>query len=197
MAKRFYAPLAGSIRKENAAMEAWAENETLKAASCKVEMTLKKMNFEVLDSVVVEMEVPALSAVKLAAKDYTEMIKGCEKEVFLECKYTFVQDGVETVSTESEIFVPFKHLKLHVPEIKVQVEENEEEYQFTVVSDTFTPFLNVDFKNCDAILSDNFFSITGPEALVVTAPKEKITVPEGFEGTLAEDLVLETIRTTY
>lgn len=197
MAKRFYAPLAGSIRKENAAMEAWAENETLKAASCKVEMTLKKMNFEVLDSVVVEMEVPALSAVKLAAKDYTEMIKGCEKEVFLECKYTFVQDGVETVSTESEIFVPFKHLKLNVPEIKVQVEENEEEYQFTVVSDTFTPFLNVDFKNCDAILSDNFFSITGPEALVVTAPKEKITVPEGFEGTLAEDLVLETIRTTY
>lgn len=197
MAKRFYAPLAGSIRKENAEMEAWAENETMKVATCKVEMNLKKMDFTLLDSVVVEMEVPALSSLKLAAKDYASLIEGCEKEVFLECKYTFIQDGVETVSTESEIFVPFKHLKLDIPEVQVQINESEEEYQITVSSNTFTPFLNIDFKNFDMILSNNFFSITGPEALVVTAPKEKNHIPDGFDGNLMEELVLETIRTTY
>lgn len=197
MAKRFYAPLAGSIRKEETKMEAWAENETLKDSTCKVEMTLKKMNFEVIDSVIGEMEVPALSSVKLVAKDYAELINNRKKEVFLECKYTFVQDGVKKVSYESEIFVPFKYLKLELPEIQVEVKEAEEEYQIHIVTNTFTPFLNIDFKNCDGVLSDNFFSITGPEAVAVKVPKEKIKIPEGFGGSLREDLVLETIRMTY
>lgn len=197
MAKRFYAPLAGSIRKENASMEAWAENETLQAATCKVEMKLKKLDFTVLDEVVTELEIPALSAVKLSGKDYTELISGCEKEVFLECKFTFIQNGVETVTSESEIFVPFKHLKLEIPELHAEIKECEKEYQICVSSNTYTPFLNIDFENCDCILSDNFFSITGPETLVVKAPKEKITLPSGFKGKLEEDLVLESIRTTY
>lgn len=197
MAKRFYASLAGSIRKENTSMEAWAENETLQAAVCKVEMRLKKLDFTVLDEVITEVEVPALSAVKLTEKDYAELICGCEKEVFLECRFTFIQNGVETITTESEIFVPFKHLKLEVPELYAKITEGEKEYQICVSSNTYTPFLNIDFKNCDCVLSDNFFSITGPETLVVKAPKEKISIPSDFEGKFETDLVLESIRTTY
>lgn len=35
MASRFYAPLAGSVRKDEYFMEAWAENETLQNCYCK------------------------------------------------------------------------------------------------------------------------------------------------------------------
>ena len=197
MASRFYAPLAGSIRKDGYSMEAWAENETLQNCYCKVCMTLKKMDFSVLDELHIEMEVPALSAVKMAEKNYCDVISGIERDVFLECRFIFMQNGVETISTETEIFVPFKYLKLQMPEVQVKLEEYDEKYQIKVTSNTFTPFLNIDFKNCDVIMSDNYFSITGLEPISVNAPKDKIRISKNFKGTLADDLFLETIYTTY
>ena len=197
MASRFYAPLAGSIRKDEYFMEAWAENETLQNCYCKVCMTLKKMDFSVLNEFHMEMEVPALSAVKIAEKNYCDVISGIERDVFLECRFTFMQNGVETLSTETEVFVPFKYLKLQMPDVQVKLEEYDEKYQIKVASNTFTPFLNIDFKHCDAILSDNYFFITGSEPVSVSVAKDKIRVSENFKGTLADDLFLETIYTTY
>ena len=51
--------------------------------------------------------------------------------------------------------------------------------------------------NCDVIMSDNYFSITGLEPVSVNAPKDKIRVSENFKGTLEDDLFWETIYTTY
>ena len=196
MASRFYAPLAGSIRKDGYSMEAWAENETLDPGHCAVYMAVKKMDFSVVDEFHVEVEVPALSAVKITEKDYRDLITSMEKDVFVECRFVFTQHGKTIVSTETEILVPFKYLHLQIPNVQVKLKQGDEKYRLEVTSDTFTPFLNIDFRNCDVVLSDNFFSISGPEPVNVTIAKDKIKASENFK-VLEDDLIFETIRTTY
>lgn len=195
MAARFYAPLAGSIRRDGTCMEAWAENETRESCTCRAVMILQTMNFTVLYSRTNEMEVPALSSVKVTDKDFADLISGMENQVFVQCVFMFEQNGQKKRTIETELFVPFKYLKLREPKLKAKVKEEDGDCRIIVTSDTFTPFVNIDFGERDAILSDNFFSITGSEEYVVSV--KKLRNPENPKKSLEEDLILQTIRNTY
>lgn len=195
MAKNFFAPIAGSIPRTDKTMEAHIQNERMEDKKCKVVMTLRKMDFTILRTDRFEAIIPALSSRKLGDIDYCELVSGQENQVYVEAVF-MDEDG--TVSTEVEIFVPFKHLRLEQPMISMEVKEEEEQFLITLRAERFAAFVELDFAETDAIFSDNYFYISNGEDKLVTLAKSDITgEPLQSGAQLKEKLLVRSLRDTY
>ncbi|MBB2182721.1 glycoside hydrolase family 2 protein [Lachnospiraceae bacterium MD1] len=195
MAKRFYAPVAGTLSRTGEVVEAHILNETLSDKKCNVEVSLKTMDFEVLCKDTYELVVPALSARKVGERNYSDFITGINKQVYVEAVFTD-EDGYQ--STEVEIFVPFKYLELKKPEITCHVTENEDCYVISCQAKSLACFVELDFEESDGIFSDNYFYITGKEPVTVELRKTDIR-GEGFADArdLEQKLQIRSLRDTY
>ena len=98
---------------------------------------------------------------------------------------------------EVEVLAPYKHLELAQPEYKIQVTREAKGYAIHIKSNTFVPFVELDFKDADVIFSDNYFHITG-DTVTVNFKDEDVQ-----EGTFsdAEDvktrLCVRSLRESY
>lgn len=195
MAKNFFAPIAGTIARTENTIEAHIQNERMNEKKCKVNMTLRKMDFTILREDAFEAVVPALTAVKLGEIDYSNLVSGQENQVYVEAVFTD-EDGYQ--STEVEIFVRFKHLSLEKANITAKVVEEKEEYIIEVNSDRLACFVELDFDITDAIFSDNYFYLTSKEPKVIRLSKSDI---QGIQFTDAKDLAsklrIRSLRDTY
>ncbi len=168
MARRFEAPVAGSIKKNGALMEFWISNETKSPVSVQVRMTLKTLDFEVIDEMTTSREVHELSAVCLLQKDYGEFIKGRENKVFLCVEYTYLEDGIEMVRQETETFVPIKYLALKEPNLKLlQLWDGSLELS----ADSFVPCCMLECVVGDCIWEDNAVAVAGSEPVWIKVYK--------------------------
>ena len=160
-------------------------------------LNLKTLDFKVLDSINAKGAIRAFSAEKVLEKEYetifSEEVK--KQQVFVEVIVT-LPDG--TVCKEVEIFVPYKYLDLNETIVETAVAEEEEAYRITLKANTFTPFLEMDFADADAVFSDNYIMLTGEEPTEIILKKSKI-----FSGSFkdASDvkkrLILQSVRDTY
>ena len=195
MAKNFFAPVAGSITRTENSMEVHIQNERMTAKNCKVVMTLKRMDFTVLKQDTFETAVPALAAIKLGERDYTDLISGIEDQVFVEAVFTD-EDGYQ--SSEIETFVRFKHLSLEKSDICVKVAEDQEEYVLEITSKCLACFVELDFEDADAIFSDNYFNLTSEKPKIVRLRKSDI---QGSlfksTGDLEQRLKVRSLKDTY
>ena len=195
MAKKFYAPIAGSLKRDDKVIEAHIQNETIIDKKCRVEIALKTMNFTVLYKESFEITVSALSASKVSNRDFSDLITGKDDKVFVEAVFT---DEDEYRSTEVEHFVPFKHLSLELPNITCKVTEDEEKYMIALNSERFACFVELDFEESDAIFSDNYFFITRQEPKLIELKKADIRGAEiNNAGELAQKLLIRSLRDTY
>lgn len=195
MAKNFYEDIAGSLMREGSLVEAHIQNETLSDCTCNVEVTLKKMDFTIVDKSIYNVTVPALSAVKAMDKDYTSFIKGHESELFVEAVFT---DEAGNKGYEVVFFEPYKHLELEEPNISFEIEEEEAAYRISLRSDNLACFVELDFEDSDAIFSDNYFYLSGPEPREIELLKEDITgEPINDKNDLVKKLLVRSLRDTY
>ncbi|MGB4658242.1 MAG: glycoside hydrolase family 2 protein [Mobilitalea sp.] len=195
MAKKFFAPIAGTLARTEKVIEAHIQNERMTDKKCKVEISLKRMDFTVLHQDTYELTVPALTAVKVGEKDYTELIEGIEEAVYVEAVFTD-EEGYQ--STEAEIFVPFKYLNLEQPKLTFTVTEEEDRYVITLRSERFAAFVELDFADSDAIFSDNYFYLTGNEPKSIELMKTDIHgTPIEDAKDLSDKLMVRSLRDTY
>ncbi len=174
MARRFDAPVAGSIQKDGAHMGFWISNETKSPVSVQAKMTLKTLDFVVIDEMTTSREVRELSAECLLQKDYGDLIKGHEDSVFVCVEYTYLQDGVELDRCETEIFVPVKYLELGEPHLKLlQLWDGSLELS----AESFVPYCMLECVVGDCIWEDNVVAVTGREPVW-------IKVQEGSYGSV-------------
>lgn len=195
-AKHFYAPVAASICVDGEKAGLYLENETRSGQQYQAKLTLKTLDFAVLDCVETKGSADELSSHLLLEKDYSGLLKENRKqEVFLEAEVTLL-DG--TVLKETEIFAPYKYMELRKPQIDAAVTEENGCYRIRLSTDTFVPFLELDFADADAIFDDNYLMMTGKTGTEVILKKEDI-----MSGSLkdAEDvkerLVLRSVADTY
>ncbi len=195
MAKNFFAPVAGTLARTGKVVEAHVQNERRTDEECQVVITLRKMDFTRIRTDHFMLTVPALSAEKLAAVDYSELIHGIEDEVYVEAVFT---DGEGHVSTEVEIFVPFKHLKLDDPALTYNVEEASDCFIISLKAERLACFIELDFAEADAIFEENYFHLTNEEPRKIKLSKTDI---QGTQFTnakeLADKLMLRSLRDTY
>lgn len=195
-AKHFYAQTAASICLEGETAGVYLENETMRGQQYEAKLILKTLDFEVLDCVEKKGTVKELSSELLIEKDYGELLKERDKEeVFLEAVVT-LSDG--TVLKETEIFAPYKYLKLKNPQVEVAVTEEKDEYQIHLCADTFVPFLELDFADADAVFGDNYLMLTEKKETVVALKKEDITQGSFADAEdLRKRLVCRSVADTY
>jgi beta-mannosidase len=195
MAKNFFAPVAGSLARTGNVIEAYIQNERLTDRKCSVELSLKAMDFTVLHKVNFELEVPALSVIKVTEKDYGGLIGGRENKVFVEAVFS---DDEGHRSTEVAIFVPYKHLLLERPEITLKVTETEKKYTISLSASQLACFTELDFAQSDAIFSDNYFHITDHAPRETELKKCDIKgEPVADAADLTRKLLIRSLRDTY
>ena len=172
-AKNFYAPLAGSLQKDDNVIKAFIENETMQAAEYEVEISLKTMELQTIVSKRVKGSIEALSAKEALCVDYTEaLLNHSAQEVFCEAKFTFADDREQI---ETEVFVPYKHLGLKKADIRTEITEEAERFVISLSSDVFANYVALELEGADGVFSDNYVAITGENPVVITLDKADIT----------------------
>jgi beta-mannosidase len=195
MAKKFFAPIAGTIARTGHTIEAHVQNERMEDRRCSLVMTLRKMDFTVLRIDSFETVVPALSNQKITEIDYGKLIEGIEDQVFVEAVFTD-EEGYQ--SNEVEIFVPFKYLSLQQPGIEVDVSEEEDRYLIRLKAESLACFVELDFAEQDAIFSDNYFYLSSEETKEITLAKSDIRDYQFQDAKeLKEKLLVRSLRDTY
>ena len=159
MACHFFAQKLGTIYEENGRIYIAAVNDDLEDTTVHVRLSLKDMELNVCDTLEFTEEAAACSAVKLMDRDYSELIADGKSKYFVEAVFTF---GDGTVMTQTDIFVPYKHLALKKPHIKTEVSETNDGFKISLTTDTYTPFAALDLTEADAIFSDNYFCMGSP-----------------------------------
>ncbi len=201
MAKAFYAQIAGSIERTGNVAAVYIQNETRDFESRRVKISLQTLDFRLLHEAEYEVEIRPFEPLKVCEIDYTPYIQGIENQVFMEA--VFLDEDDVVVSSEIEVFVPYKRLALEGSSISYSVIELADEYVIRMMSGGFAAFVELDLRQADAVFSDNFFHLTSKREKAVKLKKSDIRylnygVPEiqnGYE--LEQQLVIRTLRDTY
>lgn len=194
MAARFYAPVAVSIRRAQNSISVWLENETFEVRSCEVSLRVRSLDYRIIKEWKASNDVLALSAKELVSCELGQEFLD-KDNLFIEAEVV-LEDG--TILTDTETIVPFKHMELQVPHFTTAVSEQEDCFEIVIRSDTFAPYVEMDFEDADVIFSDNFFTISNERPIVIRLDKQDIR-----QGTFkdAEDLkkrlVLTSVADTY
>ena len=173
MAKGFCDNVAGSIEKKETHMGFWISNETLVPVTVKAKIAVKTLDLQVLQEQEVCQEVAALSAECLFEKEYKELIKDREDNVFLVVQYEYEQNGQKITKKEFETFVPVKYLELKEPAFKVT--ENTDG-SVSIQTDTFVPYCMLEGISEDTIWNENVVAFTDNEVITfVPAEGQKLS----------------------
>lgn len=190
MAAKFYAPVTTSIQKTKDSICVYLENETFAMKNCeKVILRIRNVNFDIVKEWKAKSTVNALSSDKVISCEIdNEWVK--RDDLFIEAE-VMLEDG--TILYDTETLIPYKYMELPEPQITVESEEFEELFELMVRSDTFAPFVELDFEDADVIFSDNFFTISNGNPVKIVLYKKDI-----MQGcfTNAEDLKKRLVITT-
>lgn len=170
MAKKFYAPQAVSMCRDEDTMQVYLENESMKAQPYQVVFFVKNMECEILEKITGKGTVGVQESGQILTVDVSRW-EDKKYEIFLEAEVTLA-DG--SVLRDVETLVPYKYLELDKPEIMVEVEEQDEAFVIHLKSSCFSPFTAIGFTDADVVLEDNFFHMTGAEAMSIRLEKKDI-----------------------
>ena len=170
-AKRFFAPLAVSIKENKGSAEVYVINDTLEAKKCRVEFKIMSFDGKLLfekSAHISSPSVSALSVLKASLRGFNK--KHCFAIARLYC------EG-EPVSQKTIMLTPERKARLKAADITVSLSGNE----LTLKSNTYARKVFVDIKGSSAPLSDNCFDLLpGEEKKILlgdsSIDKEQITV---------------------
>lgn len=170
MAKKFYAPQAVSMCRDEDTMQVYLENESMEAQPYQVVFYVKNMECEILEKITGKGTVGVQESGQILAVDVSKW-EDRKYKIFLEAEVTLA-DG--KVLRDVETLVPYKYLELDKPEIAAEVEEQEDAFVIHLKSSCFSPFTAIGFTDADVILEDNFFHMTGGEEMCIRIEKKDI-----------------------
>ena len=147
----------------------WISNETLEPVQVKARISVKTLDFEVLEEQKVQAEIPALTAKCIQEKDYRDQIRGREESVFLVAEYEYMDHGKLIHKKEFELFVPMKYMELKDPQLKV-IENPDGSVEIQAKS--FVPYCMVEGISKNAIWQENVFAVTDKEPVILKLEKD-------------------------
>lgn len=195
MAVKFYAPVAVSIHKTDSFISVYLENETFEAKKCKeVSLRIRDLDFGIVKEWKAGGEAPSLSAQELLSCDMDPNWMNRD-DLYIEAEVV-LEDGTRFIDTDT--LIPFKHMALRKPQITTEVTECEDCFEIRVQSDTYAPFMELDFDDADVIFSDNFFTVTNEKAVVIRMDKKDIMQGSFADAEdLKKRLVITTVADTF
>ncbi|MBR5143970.1 MAG: hypothetical protein IKW53_02860 [Clostridia bacterium] len=131
----------------------------------------------------VEVEIGAMTSPTLHTVNIGDMIKGREREFYLEY---LIREGSYVVSRETMLFVPEKHFMFKKPSLKVVITGQDRRFSITIASDVFVKDLELSFDGVDAVFENNYLDLTSDAPV-----KVNFTITGGIETSFHLKDVLE------
>lgn len=155
-ARKFYAPIAGGLFREDGYVTFNIANETMKDFHGFVKMRTIARDFSVIREEGYEVTVPSLSS-----KDVCKMSEEFVTDVYGELVVAEIYDAFGSlVTTRCQLFTKEKYFKWENPNLRAEIRDIDGGIEITVTADSFAKAVEIDFESADIILSDNYFDIT-------------------------------------
>lgn len=184
-AKRFYSPVLVSAAKEGTRVRFNLSNEQRIVYNGRFSYSLldNKNNCIFTDSFDISMD--ASSTLDLPMVDFTDKLKGHEREYYLAYSIT----GNTASSSGTMLFVPPKSFDFLPPKIDAEIDGNLRDYTITLCTDAYARGVEIDFAEVDAVFEDNYFDLTSCSSHRIHFTTREVTTPE----TLRRELRIKTV----
>ena len=154
-AKRAYDNILLSLDGNDQSVEIHLSNESSEKTEGTIEWQLFNLKGEIQDKGRCSASVPAFSSAMVEKRDFTSETSDKKgRDLYLSVTYL---DSRGSAFREYHNFVPYKYLNLEDPEIKASIREKEEFFEIELQASKPAFHVEIDFENCDVVLSDNFF----------------------------------------
>jgi beta-mannosidase len=153
----------------------------MNASSGTLKLFLRDRDFNTLAEETVDVTLPPLSASQALVKDFRGLVNTVElerscfvtSELYLNESSNNTAAGVP-VSRETALFVPPKYFSFKLPEYKMDVSDTGDNFTILLKADTFCHFVRLKIAGEDVIFSDNYFDVTGKDAVEILVPKDAL-----------------------
>ncbi len=162
-ARKFYAPIALGIFNVNDNISVNIANETRSDQSIRLAWGIARHDNTVISSGEVSCSVNALSS-KDVISDIT--LAGIDKSTSYFFADLYDECG-NFIMRKTELFIKPKHFKWLKPNIKVSVKEKDGKTALAFSSDVFAKSVEIDFKNYDIRLSDNYIDLVNSDEYTI------------------------------
>ena len=194
-AKKFFNPILVSACEEGTNVSLHVSNETLKDVTGILRWSLMNTKSEVIDRAEKTVEVGKLSSMECEVLDFAKTLDTPEKRRNSYLGFSLVVNG-EVISSGTVLFVKSKHFGFIDPEITTSITESPDKFQITLSSKSFARFVELDFKEVDAIFSDNYFDLSAGNSKTVEINKENLSKAVSLDD-LKNQLVIRSLFDTY
>jgi beta-mannosidase len=194
-AKKFFAPVMVSACEDGTDVSLHVANETMKKVSGKLVWKLRNARSNVIESCEKVVEVDALASLKCEELDFSVTLNNDEKKREAYLEFEFIIDGI-SVSSGTVLFVKSKHFSFENPEVTVDIKEQGDKFIFNVSSKAYARFVEIDFKDNDAILSDNYFDLSAGEVKTLELEKGNLSKQASLEE-LKKQLKVRSLFDTF
>ncbi|MCK5200514.1 MAG: glycoside hydrolase family 2 protein [Spirochaetales bacterium] len=168
-AKRAYNNVLVSIDGDAVTIAIHLSNESRGTVKGELEWKFSDLSGNVLDKGSSKALANPFSSVLLMKRDFSgELRENRDRERFITFIFT-EKNG--TVHRGSHFFVPYKYLQLEDPKLSVEISETDELFLFTIKSEKPAIYAELDFKEIDAVFTDNYFHMCGGESRTVSINK--------------------------
>jgi beta-mannosidase len=171
--KRFFAPVLVSACEEGTSVSLHVTNDSMKDVSGKLSWALCDAASTVVLSGEKTIESKALTAAEFERLDFANILdnESSMRQHYLEYRL----ENEKVISEGTVMFVPAKHFEFIEPLIEIKVEENGDEFILTLSSKAYAKSVEINFKEVDAVLSDNYFDLTANRIKKVIAKKAEMS----------------------
>ncbi len=164
MAKKFFAPVLGSLRREGNLFTPYVSNESLRDTSCTMDFYVKNMDNEPLMHMTQTIMAGRMSVAAGTTIDIKSALNYSKDTLYTEAVFTF-DDG--SVSRQVEPLSLYKYMQLKNPEITANFNlADSQTIEATLSSKVFAAFVALNCEEMNIIWDDNFFFLTGDEVKV-------------------------------
>lgn len=187
-AKRFFAPLIGTLQPAKDGVELWVVNDHTASRSIQAEILVMDFKGKVLFQDRIEETVEGGSAKRIASYA-RDAVAPKPDEVFMISR---VRSGSEE-HVNDYFFVPYKRCDLVKANIQADVSETQEGFAVRLKTDAPSFFVSLDVRGVSGVFEDNCFTLLpGEERVVAFRPKRRATLEEITRG-----LKVTHLRATY
>ena len=191
-ARRFFAQRAGTLVICGMKAELTVLNENRYPWRGMCYLRLRNMDAEILEEDICVFEVEALSSKIVVNADYA---KWEEQKNNLVVEAVFTDEQNVIISEEHDYFVPYKYLQIQKTDIYIGIEEKERLFEITLQSRAMALFVEVYFEAFDAILSDNFITVS--DKRIIRLQKSDVPVQYADVEALLDNIRIRSLRDTY
>ena len=182
-AKKFYAPVACALFHENGQIKVNIANETMQTVSGKVKTYLCRNDFTVLEEAELQYTVDDLSSVDVGSVS-DQAMTAPEDCYFYADLY---DDAGNFLMRQTLLFTLPKDFAWKEPNIRVEIMDRDDGVEITVSASAFAKYVEIDFKETDVVLSDNYVDVTS------TAPVTLFAKTSHNAAELANQLTVQSV----